>query len=86
MSLMDYFRSDKKSSAAEAKERLQVIIAHGRSERSCPEYFPRMKQELLEVIKKYTKAEMEDINVKLEQDGDYEILELNVTMPIAEKL
>lgn len=84
MSLMDYFRSEKKSSAAEAKERLQVIIAHGRSERACPEYFPRMKQDLLAVIKKYTQADAEDIKVSLEKEGDYEILELNVTMPAAD--
>jgi cell division topological specificity factor len=82
MSLLDLFRSStKRKSAIKAKERLQVIIAHGRSERNGPEYFPRMKQELLEVIKKYTKADNEDIKVTLEKDGNYEILEMNVTIP-----
>ena len=82
MRLLDYFKtSSKRKSAAKAKERLQVIIAHGRSERNGPEYFPRMKQELLEVIKKYTKADNDDIKVTLEKEGNYEILELNVTIP-----
>jgi len=83
MRLIDYFRTSKKTSAVEAKERLQVIIAHGRMSRGRggPDYFPRMKQELLAVIMKYTHAETDDIKVSLEQEGGYEILELNVTIP-----
>ena len=81
MRLLDYFRSTKKNSAAQAKERLQVIIAHGRSERDGPDYFPKMKQDLLAVIKKYTQVDTEDIKVTLEKEGNYEILELNVTIP-----
>ncbi len=81
MRLIDYFRSSKRNSAVQAKERLQVIIAHGRSERNGPDYFPRMKQDLLAVIKKYTHAETDDIKVTLEKEGNYEILELNVTIP-----
>jgi len=54
MSLLDYFRSSKKSStAATAKERLQIIVAHQRGERGAPDYFPQMKQEIIEVIRKY---------------------------------
>ena len=81
MKLLDYFRSTKRSSARKAKERLQVIIAHGRTDRDSPDYFPRLKQELLDVIRKYTKADMESIKVSMEREGNYEILELNVTIP-----
>ena len=31
MGLLDYFRSDKKSSASIAKERLQILVAHERA-------------------------------------------------------
>jgi len=81
MRLLDYFRSSKRSSASKAKERLQVIIAHGRIDRDSPDYFPRLKQELLDVIQKYTKADMDSIKVSMEREGNYEILELNVTIP-----
>ncbi len=82
MKFLDYFRSTgKQNSAARAKERLQVIIAHGRMERSGPDYFPRLRQELLEVIKKYTKVSDEDVTVTIEKEGNYEILEMNVTIP-----
>ena len=81
MRLLDYFRSSKRNSANKAKERLQVIIAHGRLDRHSPDYFPRLKKELLEVIQKYTKADMDSIKVSMEKEGNYEILELNVTIP-----
>lgn len=82
MRLFDYFRSSKRNNtASEAKERLQVIIAHGRIERDGPEYLPRLKQEILEVIKKYAEVDQEDVKVNMDRDGDYEILELNITIP-----
>ncbi len=80
MRLLDYFRNAKRDSASQAKERLQVIIAHGRSDRHSPDYFPQLRQELLEVIKKYAKVDKEDIKVKIEREGNFEILELNVTL------
>lgn len=38
MSLLDYFRSNKKQNTAQlAKERLQIIVAHERSSRGGPD-------------------------------------------------
>lgn len=82
MNLLDLFRSGKrKKSASLAKERLQVIIAHSRMERNAPDYFPRLKQELMEVIRKYVKVNADDVQVSMDQDENYEILELNITIP-----
>src|SRR5690606_37028374 len=53
MRLFERFRSARQKSAAHAKERLQVIIAHSRAERDAPDYLPKLKQELMEVIRKY---------------------------------
>ena len=55
VSLLDYFRSEKKSSASLAKERLQIIVAHERSKRGTPDYLPQLKQDILDVIRKYVK-------------------------------
>ncbi|AXQ16037.1 MULTISPECIES: cell division topological specificity factor MinE [Shewanella] len=83
MSLLDYFRSSKKSStAATAKERLQIIVAHQRGERGAPDYFPQMKQEIIEVIRKYVHISEEQVSVQLDQNDDnLSVLELNVTLP-----
>ncbi|WP_298775036.1 cell division topological specificity factor MinE [uncultured Shewanella sp.] len=83
MSLLDYFKSDKKvNTAATAKERLQIIVAHQRGERDAPDYFPEMKKEIIEVIRKYVNVGPDQISVQLDQnDEKLSVLELNVTLP-----
>lgn len=81
MSLLDYFRSSKPSSASLAKERLQILVAHERSSRNQPLYLPQLQQELLEVIRKYVNVGQDAITVNFEQDGNQETLELNIILP-----
>ncbi len=81
MGLLDYFRSSRPSSAAIAKERLQILVAHERSERNKPDYLPMLQKELLEVIRKYVNVEQDAISVTMEQDENREILELNIILP-----
>lgn len=82
MSLLDFFRQNRKTgSAAVAKERLQILVAHDRRGRSGPSYLPQLQQELLKVIRKYVKVDRNAVNVHVEQDGDQEILELNIVLP-----
>jgi len=81
MSLLDYFRSSKPSSASLAKERLQILVAHERASRSQPLYLPQLQQELLAVIRKYVNVSQDAITVNFEQDGNQETLELNIVLP-----
>ena len=82
MSIFDYFRNSKNnSSAATAKERLQIIVAHERGKRSQPDYLPQMQQEILEVIRKYIKVEQDDVQVQLDDSDNCSVLELNITLP-----
>jgi len=81
MSLLDYFKSSKPSSASIAKERLQILVAHERSSRHQPSYLPKLKQELLAVIQKYFHVDENSVSVNLEQDDNRETLELNIILP-----
>ncbi len=81
MSFLDYFRSQKKRSAAVAKERLQIIVAHERGQRGGPDYLPMMQDELLQVIRRYVDVGDDAVRLQVDRDGDYEVLELNVTLP-----
>ncbi len=81
MSLLDYFRKSKKSTASLAKERLQIIVAHERQNRLSPDYLPQLKQDILEVIAKYVKVSEDKVSVEFEQNDDLAVLELNVTLP-----
>ncbi|MDP5135672.1 cell division topological specificity factor MinE [Rheinheimera baltica] len=82
MSLLDYFRSSKKTTANTAKERLQIIVAHERRKRNSPDYLPQLERDILEVIRKYVDISPEDIAVSLEKrDNELSVLELNITFP-----
>ncbi len=74
------FNKDK-NTAAKAKERLQIIISHERSNRNGPDYLPEMRQDLLTVIRKYIEIDDEQIKVDLAEEDGCAILELNVTLP-----
>src|SRR5437763_16454407 len=80
-SLMDYFRRQPKP-AAMAKDRLSVIVARERaSTRGGPDYLPQLQQELLAVLAKYETIDLENVSVKLDRNGEYEVLELNIVLP-----
>jgi cell division topological specificity factor len=81
MSLLDYFKTSKPSSAAIAKERLQILVAHERLSRHQPSYMPQMQKELLDVVRKYVNVDDDAISINFEQDDDQEILELNIILP-----
>ncbi|MCX7083420.1 MAG: cell division topological specificity factor MinE [Methylococcales bacterium] len=81
MSLLDYFKISKASTASLAKERLQILVAHERTSRNQPSYLPQMQKELLEVIRKYINVGQDAISVSFEQDENQETLELNIVLP-----
>ena len=82
MNLFDFFRANKKpSTASVAKERLQIIVAHERGQRSTPDYLPALQKELVDVIRKYVNIGNDDVQIELENQGSCSILELNITLP-----
>ncbi|MFC3909393.1 cell division topological specificity factor MinE [Legionella dresdenensis] len=80
MSIFSYLRK-RHSTASVAKERLQIIISHERTQRNTPDYLPKLQEEILTVIAKYIPISRDKVSVNLERMGDNAVLELNVTMP-----
>lgn len=80
MSIFNYLKKRNRS-ASVAKERLQIIISHERSQRNTPDYLPKLQEEILAVIAKYIPITRDKVTVNLERMGDSAVLELNVTMP-----
>ena len=80
MKFLDYFISQKKKSASLAKERLQIIVARERSPRGGPDYLPLLREEILNVIRKYVPIDPDAVKMQLDREGDCEVLELNVTL------
>ena len=81
MNLFDFFRKSRPvNSAATAKERLQIIVAHQRNQGSQPQLLETMKKEILEVVKKYFAINLDDISADFSREGETEILELNINL------
>jgi cell division topological specificity factor len=80
MSILRYLRR-RSATASVAKERLQIIISHERSQRSAPDYLPKLQEEILAVIAKYIPINKDQVTVNVERLGDSAVFELNVTMP-----
>ncbi len=84
MSILSFLLGEKKKSAAVAKERLQLIIAHERvGGRPPADYLPALQKELVAVISKYVKISNDDIRVSLERQDDLEVLEVIIEIPQA---
>lgn len=81
MSILKYLLGTRPKSAAVAKERLQIILAHERAGRDAPDYLPALQSELLAVVAKYVNIDPGQVKVNLDRNGDYEVLELNVVLP-----
>lgn len=82
MGLFNFFRAEQQQNPASiAKERLKVIVAHERRQRSEPDYLQDLQRDLMEVIRKYVDVGIEDVQVQLDSEDNYSVLELNVTLP-----
>lgn len=85
MALLDYFlhkNTTKQKTANKAKERLQIIVAHERKQRSQePDYLPQLTKELLAVLSKYIQVSDQTLSINLDKkDGDLNVLELNIEL------
>ena len=81
MALFGLFFGKKKTSAAAAKERLQILISHERQNRQGPDFLPDLQRDILDVVKRYVAIRDDDVSVRLDRTGDASVLELNVTLP-----
>ena len=80
MNFFDLFRSTSRSSASLAKERLQIIVAHERRQAQSPDFLPLMQRDILEVVRKYIPISEDQIKLSIDKRGDFEVLELNISL------
>jgi len=71
------FGKKKDDSASVAKDRLTLMLAHERADCAVP-YLNDLKNELLAVVKKYTKTG--DVNIKTEQNQNVDMLEIEIQL------
>ncbi|MDN6180292.1 MAG: cell division topological specificity factor MinE [Halomonas sp.] len=81
MKLLEFLKRERKKSAPVAKERLQIIVAHQRSQRGQPDYMPKLERELVEVIRRYVDIDNDAVQISMDSEDNCSVLELNVTLP-----
>ncbi|MER1940204.1 MULTISPECIES: cell division topological specificity factor MinE [unclassified Castellaniella] len=84
MSIFDFLRGQKKTSASIAKNRLQLILINERSSDRSPDFMQQMQQELIAVISKYVQINPDDIKVNLDRQDSLDVLEVKIEMPQAD--
>lgn len=84
MDWLKFFRNEHKPTASLAKERLKVVVAHQREGRANgPVYLPRLREELLLVVRKYVQVPDNAVHVQVQREDGLEVLEMNITLPDA---
>ena len=79
--LKKMFLGRQTNSASVAKERLQIVISHQRTQAASRDYLPLLQRDLIAVIAKYTHIDEKHVCVSLDQKDNCSILELNITLP-----
>lgn len=86
MGLFDFFLRPKSPTASVAKDRLQILVSHERAERNKPDWLQHLQGELLKVVRRYVHVGQDAISVRMEQDDNRDVLELNITLPDAKQI
>lgn len=87
MSMLGFFRRPRQANSADtAKERLQILLSHERTDRSSPEYLPLLQRDILEVIERYMRVSGDSVDIKLERGDELSTLEINIEIPGAHGL
>ena len=79
--MFDFLFGAKKNTASIAKDRLRIIIAQERSLAGGRDYLPLLRQELLEVIRKYVNIDAEAVKVDVVKEGEHDVLDISVSLP-----
>ena len=66
-----------RSSASTARERLQLVLAHDRSDLS-PELLDQMRREIFEVVARYVEVDLDEGDVSLETEDRVTALVANL--------
>ena len=79
LGIFEFFRRDR--SASQAKERLQILVAHDRVGRDSPDYLPLLQRDLIAVIARYVEIDEEKLSVELANQGGCSMLAVNIELP-----
>ncbi len=83
MSMFNLFRKQK--SAPVARERLQVLLAHERTNTGS-NLVAVLREEILAAIAKHVQIDSDKVHVKMDSDEHMSLLEIDVEIPLSASL
>jgi cell division topological specificity factor len=87
MTMLSFFRRNRQTNSADtAKDRLQILLSHERTDRSGPDYLPMLQRDILAVIERYMRVGGDSVDIKMERGDDLSTLEINIELPGDRKL
>jgi cell division topological specificity factor len=85
--MLSFFRRNRQVNTADmAKDRLQILLSHERTDRSGPDYLPMLQRDILAVIERYMRVGGDSVDIKMERGDDLSTLEINIELPGDRKL
>jgi len=69
------------SSAPVARERLQILLAHERSQRGQPDLLGILREEILAVVSRHVKLDPDKVLVKMDRGKSMSTLEVDIELP-----
>jgi cell division topological specificity factor len=77
--LLKFFRRN--GSAPVARERLQLLLAHERNERSQPDLLGILREEILNVLGKHVTLDPDKVVIRMDRGKTVSTLEVDIEIP-----
>ena len=71
----------RETSAAKARERLQILLAHERAGGGSSDLLARLREDVLAVIARHVEIDPEKVQVSMTKQDDVSIIEIDVEVP-----
>ncbi|MCP4328971.1 MAG: cell division topological specificity factor MinE [Alphaproteobacteria bacterium] len=83
MNILEFLLAGRRArpTAALAKDRLQIVLAHERVSRNGEDFLPRLQREILTVVGRYVEIEPEKAIVRIDRAADIATLEIEIELP-----
>jgi cell division topological specificity factor len=80
MRLLDFLFPERRNTAAIARDRLKIVLAHERASRNAPDFLPALQKDLIEVVGRYVELRDDMLRVNVGSTGETSMLEINVEL------
>jgi cell division topological specificity factor len=80
MRLLDLLFPERRNTAAIARDRLKIVLAHERASSQAPDFLPALQKELLDVVGRYIDLRDDMLRVNVARSGETSLLEINVEL------